>query len=288
MRWWVCGLLIAMAGPALAGDYDDSWLRGSQVIGPAVAAPPRLYRIWAGAYGGGQVGEDFHGVDFRTVASNAVASAAAQDSILNSLGNALPGMPALPSYNTKGPSYGGFLGYNWQIDDVVFGVELNANRSSLNAHADNIASRNYIITSGGYTYAPTTVNVTTSATANMSTYGTRRGRAGWAMGNFLPYLVAGVSFAQIDTTRKVDINYFGVCVPIPPNPCPNITIGGDYPFSDVSHGKYVAGFDVALGTDYMVTQNIFTRAEVEYLQLGAPNQVKLSTVSTRVGLGLKF
>ena len=77
MRWWVCGLLIAMACPALAGDYDDSWLRGSQVIGPAVAAPPRLYRIWAGAYGGGQVGEDFHGVDFRAVASNAVASAAA-------------------------------------------------------------------------------------------------------------------------------------------------------------------------------------------------------------------
>jgi opacity protein-like surface antigen len=37
-----------------------------------------------------------------------------------------------------------------------------------------------------------------------------------------------------------------------------------------------------------VTQNVFTRAEVEYLQLGAPNQIKLSTVSARVGLGLKF
>ena len=70
--------------------------------------------------------------------------------------------------------------------------------------------------------------------------------------------------------------------------CPNITIGGDYPFSDVSHGKYIAGFDVALGTDYLVTQNIFTRAEVEYLQLGTPNNIRMSTVSARIALGLKY
>jgi outer membrane immunogenic protein len=288
MRWWVCGLLIAMACPALAADYDDSWLRGSQVIGTAPPPPPRLYRIWAGVYGGAQVAEDFHGVDFRGVPSPSIASAANQDQILAGLGDALPGMPALPSYNTKGPTYGGFLGYNWQIDDMVFGFELNANRSALNGYASNTATRNYIVTSGGYTYAPTTVNVTTSATADMSTYGTLRGRVGWALGNFLPYLVAGVSFAQIDTTRHVDINYFGVCVPQPPNPCPNITIGGDYPFSDASHGKYIAGFDAALGVGYLVTQNIFTRAEVEYLHLGTPNDIRLSTVSARVALGLKY
>jgi outer membrane immunogenic protein len=283
MRWWVCGLLIAMACPALAADYDDSWLRGSQVIGTAPPPPPRLYRIWAGVYGGAQVAEDFHGVDFRGVASPSIASAADQDAILHSLSDALPGMPALPSYNTKGPSYGGFLGYNWQIDDMVFGFELNANRSSLNAYASNTATRNYIVTSGGSTYAPTTVNVTTGATADMSTYGTLRGRVGWALGNFLPYLVAGVSFAQIDTTRHVDINYFGFCV----SGCVG-NVGGDYPFSDVSHGKYIAGFDAALGVDYLVTQNIFTRAEVEYLHLGTPNDIRLSTVSARVALGLKY
>ena len=81
MRWWVCGLLIATACPALAADYDDSWLRGSQVIGPAAAPPPRLYRIWAGVYGGGQVGEDFHGVDFRSIPAPALASAIEQDAI---------------------------------------------------------------------------------------------------------------------------------------------------------------------------------------------------------------
>jgi hypothetical protein len=37
-----------------------------------------------------------------------------------------------------------------------------------------------------------------------------------------------------------------------------------------------------------VTQNIFTRAEVEFLHLGTPNEIRLSAVSARVALGLKF
>jgi outer membrane immunogenic protein len=284
-------LLIAMACPALAADYDDSWLRGSQVIGPAPAPPPRLYGNWAGVYGGVQVGEDFHGVDFRNVATPSIASAIDQDAILNSLSAALPGMPALPVYNTKGPSFGGFLGYNWQIDDMVAGVELNANRASLNATANNVASRNYIVTSGSSTYAPTTVNVISAATADMSDYLTVRGRLGWALGDFLPYLVAGVSFAQIDSSRSVDINYFGtnvtpsLCAP-PTSACVNV--GGNYPFADVSHGKYVLGFDAAVGIDYLLTNNVFTRGEVEYLQLGMPYSIRLNTVSARIALGLKY
>src|SRR5580704_17948211 len=149
MRWLVCGLSIAIASPAFAADYNDSWLRGSQVVGPPAPPPSRLYRNWSGVYGGVQVGEDFHGVDFRGVPANPLASAISQDAILNSLSAALPGMPSLPQVDTKGPSYGGFLGYNWQIDDMVFGAELNANRASLHQYAYNSVTRSYIVTSGG-------------------------------------------------------------------------------------------------------------------------------------------
>ncbi len=149
MRWWVLGLLIAMACPALAADYDDSWLRGSQVIGAAPTPPPRLYRIWAGVYGGAQVGEDFDGVDFRQVPSTPIQSAIAQDAILTALAAPAAGMPALPQVNTRGLSYGGFIGYNWQIDDVVFGAELNINRSSLHQTAVNSATRGYWVNNGG-------------------------------------------------------------------------------------------------------------------------------------------
>jgi outer membrane immunogenic protein len=292
MRWLVCGLSIAIASPALAADYDDSWLRGSQVVGPPAPPPSRLYRNWSGVYGGVQVGEDFRGVDFRNVPASPISSAIQQDAILSALSASLPGMPSLPQLNTNGPSYGGFIDYNWQIDDMVGGVEFNANRAALHATASSSVTRSYIVTSGGSTYAPTTVTVASSGTIDMSTYGTVRGRVGWAIGSFLPYLVAGVSFAQIDTSRFVDINYFGVdvtspaCTPPVTPACQNV--GGNYPFTNVNHGKYFAGFDVALGTDYLMTQNVFVRGEVEYLQLGNLDGMKLDTVSARIALGVRY
>jgi opacity protein-like surface antigen len=295
MRWWVCGLLIAMACPAVAADYDDSWLRGSQVIGAAPTPPPRLYRIWAGVYGGAQVGEDFRGVDFR--ATQGIQTAINEDSVLNSLASALPNMQTLPQISTSGPSYGGFVGYNWQIDDVVFGAEFNANRSNLHQDANSNVSRSYIINSGGNLFAPTTVNVTAHSTIAMSDYFTFRGRLGWAFGNFLPYIVGGLSLAQVDSTRSVDINYFGTCVNTSSSICPivgtginahNLTIGGDFPFSNVSHGKYIIGFDGAVGMDYLVTRYVFVRGEVEYVHLGNPNDIRLNAISARTAIGLRF
>jgi opacity protein-like surface antigen len=263
------------------------------MVGPSPGPPPRLYRIWAGAYGGAQVGEDWHAADFRGVTSDAIQTAIRQDGVLNALSGSLPGMPHLPQVNSNGPSYGGFLGYNWQIDDVVFGAELNVNRSQFHQSAFSTVNRSYIVTTAnGNVYAPTTVSLTSAGTIDMSTYATVRGRLGWAMGSFLPYWVAGVAFAQINSTRFVDISYFGVDV-TPSNCTPPVTpacvnVGGNYPFSNVIHGKYILGFDTALGLDYMLTRNVFLRGEVEYLQLGTPNDIRVSTVSARTAVGLRF
>jgi outer membrane immunogenic protein len=292
MRWWVLGLLIAMACPALAADYDDSWLRGPQVIGAAPTPPPRLYRIWAGVYGAVQVGEDFRGVDFRQVPSVPVQSAIAQDAILTALSASLPGMPSLPQVSTNGPSYGGFVGYNWQIDDIVFGPEFNINRAALHQSAFNSATRGYWVNNGGYLY-DTSVYATSQAVIDMSDYFAMRGRIGWALGNFLPYLAAGVAFAQIDTTTNVQIGYSGVCVSTSTQTCPvvngqNQTIGGNYPFNNIDHGKYQLGFDVALGLDYMLTRYTFVRGEVEYLNFQYPSEIRLNTISTRIAVGLRF
>lgn len=292
MRWWVFGLLIAMVCPAVAADYDNSWLRGSQVMGAAPTPPPRLYRIWAGVYGGAQVGEDFHGVDFRAIPATPVQSAIAQDAILTALSASLPGMPSLPQVNSKGPSYGGFIGYNWQIDDVVFGAEFNANRSNLHQSASNAVTRGYWVNNGGFLY-DTSVYANSLGTVDMSDYFTLRGQLGWAFGNFLPYLVAGVAFAQVDTTTRVDIGYTGTCVSTNTQTCPvvggqNQKIGGDYPFSNVIHGKYQLGFDVALGMDYMLSHYVFLRGEVEYLNFQYPSDIRLSTVSARTAVGLRF
>jgi outer membrane immunogenic protein len=295
MRWWVLGLSIAMASSAVAADYDDSWLRGSQVIGAAPTPPPRLYRIWAGVYGGAQVGEDFDGVDFRQIPNTSIQSAISQDAILTILAAPTAGLPSLPQVNTHVPSYGGFMGYNWQIDDVVFGAELNINRAALHQTAVNSATRSYWVNNGGNLY-DTTIYVRSQGDIAMSDYFTMRGRLGWAFGNFLPYMVAGVAFGQIDSSKSVDVGYSGICVnPAPPaNPtCPKVngqnqTIGGNYPFTNLSHGKYQLGFDAAVGMDYMVTRNIFVRGELEYINFQYPSDIRLNTISTRIAAGLRF
>jgi outer membrane immunogenic protein len=281
-----------MACPALAADYDDSWLRGSQVIGAAPTPPPRLYRIWAGVYGGAQVGEDFNGVDFRQVPSTPIRGAIAQDAILTALSASIPGMPALPQVNTHGPSYGGFLGYNWQIDDMVFGAELNINRSGLHQSAVNTATRGYYVNNGSYLY-DVSVYTNSQGVIDMSDYFTMRGRLGWAFGNFLPYMVAGVAFGQIDSSKTVNIGYTGICINTSSQTCPQVngqnqTIGGNYPFNNVLHGKYQLGFDAAVGMDYMVTRYVFVRGELEYINFQYPSDIRLNTLSTRIAAGLKF
>jgi outer membrane immunogenic protein len=300
MRWWAIGLLIATACPALAADYDDSWVRGAQVIGAAPTPPPRLYRIWAGVYGGAQVGEDFNGVDFRQVPTGPIQSAISQDAILTILAAPAAGMPALPQVNTHSPSYGAFIGYNWQIDDVVFGAELNINRSGLHQTAVNSVTRSYWVNNGGNLY-DTSLYTNTQGNVDMSDYLTMRGRLGWAFGNFLPYIAAGVAFGQVDSSRTVNIGYSGVCANItsttcnlagfngnPPPPPVYQTIGGNYPFADLSHGKYQLGFDAVVGMDYMVTRNIFVRGEFEYINFQYPSDIRLSTLSTRIAAGLRF
>ena len=215
-------LLAGIASPALAADIDNSWLRGSS----SFPADPPPFARWNGLYGGGQVGEDFHGFDFGRAGVN-------QLSVLN----------------TKGPSFGGFIGYNYQIDDIVAGFEFNFNSGSVEASSSQ--------------------GVTSSATAKINDYGTARMRFAWVYGSFLPYVFGGMSASQIDASRI-------------------FTAPGGLTAVDASHGKWTFGFDVGLGIDSALTRNFFLRGEAEYLQLSSVNDIKINTVSTRLGLGLRY
>jgi outer membrane immunogenic protein len=283
MRRLVCGLLLAgVVAPAVAGD--NSWLRGSTTDFPT----PHPYARWAGLYGGGQMGADFHGIDFRASTGAAIGNIMAQDAILARL--PVTQLPQSPVFVKSGPSFGGFLGYNYQIDDVVLGVEANFNWSSVNASGSEFRTRSYVVVFNGHTYAPLTVNVTDGAKIVLNDYGSLRVRGAWAYGNFLPYVLAGVTLAQIDTSRSVTVSYAGTDVTpqvAPGNPG-FIPVGATYDQGDRSHGKYIFGFSAGLGIDYALASNFFLRGEVEYLQLGSPNDIKLNTTSIRTGMGLKF
>ena len=129
------------------------------------------------------------------------------------------------------------------------------------------------------------------ATVTLNDYGSARTRFAWAYENFLPYGFVGISVAQVSTSRFVNVNYTATdvspgCIAAPTTSC--INLGATYAQGDQSHGKYVFGFSFGVGVDIMLWQHFFWRNEVEYLQLNAPNDIRLNTTSVRTGVGYKF
>jgi outer membrane immunogenic protein len=77
---------------------------------------------------------------------------------------------------------GGHIGYNWQFNQFVLGVEAEVNGTDLNATSVSI------------------VNPTVTYGTKIEWYGTVVGRLGFAFNNFLVYGTGGVAFADIKTS----------------------------------------------------------------------------------------
>ena len=285
MRRVICALvvLIAPAG-ALAGDFDA--LRGSQPVGYA------SYTRWSGFYGGGLIGEEFDAADFRNLGSSEITTISGLDAAF--VGIPLSNFPRLTSLNKETPSYSAFLGYNYQFEAAVVGFELTFTKTSFSASINDVESHSYFIT-GNNTLYLTKYNVTTTADAKVADYGTVRGRFGWAFGSLLPYAFGGVSISQINVAKSVNVNYCGqespyTCTNPPPasNPPAPAPIGGNWTLSNRIDGKWYLGFVAGLGLDYALTQNLFLRGEVQYIQFGAPDNIRLNATSARIGAGVKF
>lgn len=285
MRWVSC-VVVALALPSAAFAADWDVLRGPEPVGP-----PSVTN-WTGLYGGAQYGADFDGVDYRKVAQPYISTISALDANFN--GIPLSNFPKLSALDTTKATYGAFVGYNFQFEDVVLGLELNYNRGSLNSSMTDSESHNYFQNANGTLY-DATYNVSTSAAAAITNYGTVRGRVGWAFQNFLPYAFGGLSIAQVNASSSVNVNYCGQespysCVNPPPasTPPPPAPIGGSWTLSDHSHGKLYYGYVFGVGVDYAITQHMFVRGEVEYIEFGSPDGIRLSDASARVGAGVRF
>jgi opacity protein-like surface antigen len=143
---------------------------------------------------------------------------------------------------TTGPVFGGFFGYNMQWDQLVLGFDL------------------------GYKYPSVLDTSTTTEQLKLVDYATLRGRAGYAIGQFLPYAVLGLAVGRFNYgTLDLATGTFA---------------GKDNAFN--------VGIVAGLGVDWAVTPGVFVRAEWEYIAFAVLNGKTSQTNTGFLGVGVRF
>jgi outer membrane immunogenic protein len=272
------------ATPAAAADMS---LRGS------MPAFEQTGVEWGGFYAGIHAGIGSSSLDVQNAGRNAVAR------ILNgyiyettsSTQTGASSFVRLDPVRSTPTMFGAFVGYQAQFEDAVVGVEFDYNRvgtggsSSFSMPAGNPGVV-YGASSTGYQIYRQ--NVTTAAT--LHDYVTARLRAGWAYGRIMPYMTGGLALAR--GTVRTDYNSTLDTCSIDTSVTPNVTTcTGPMAFlSATSTSRNAIGVGLAggVGVDALLANNIFLRAEYQYLRVPSIAGVGVTLHTVRAGVGIKY
>ncbi|MBR0717423.1 outer membrane protein [Bradyrhizobium liaoningense] len=152
--------------------------------------------------------------------------------------------PVPYSLNPSGVLGGGFIGGNYQISNVVLGVEADWQASDLNA------SGNFAGVGGPYAIG-----------TKIKDYGSVRGRLGFVFDRWMVFGTAGAAWGSWDTS-------YGVA--------------GANPFVTASVRSGI-GWTAGAGVEYAFSGNWLGRVEYRYTDLGTASFVSTATNSAEVG-----
>ena len=271
------GLMGGLLSPAFAADYDLPILRGSEPVAPVMTVGPATFTRWSGFYFGGDFSYNNANVDFSSATAPLIAQA---------LQGTLVEQQFTPSQlqsvgRGASSAFGGgaFLGYNTQWQDLILGVEANYTHTNLRvtATSSGLIARSF----GSPVGNVTAIQISNSqAHLDLSDYGEARLRAGYIVGNLLPYGFVGfvVGSSTYSASTQVDLTCVG-----------GLECKG-YPLSP-SAGQSNAllwGISVGGGLDWALTQNFFLRGEFEFIQFAPITNINVPVVSGQLGAGFKF
>jgi opacity protein-like surface antigen len=300
-RLFVALALTGFASGAFAGEYElpeMPILRGST---PYVPAPP-TYSRWAGFYGGGQLGYSRGGIDFGGGVNSLVSYILRNTAIEPEVSS----WSTLPKGDAGALNFGAFVGYNFQWDDIVLGLEANYGHSKLTKSASDSLSRTFINNAAAppdHTYQYN-MTVAGSAAVTITDMWTFRVRAGWVVDNFMPYAFVGGAVARADVTRSANVSgsrtdNFNVTeivgfapdgtpitITTPTSVTSTLILPGT--LTQAESGAYTFGYAAGLGADYMLMQNVFVRGEWEFVQLPNVKGLRVNVNTVRTAVGLKF
>jgi outer membrane immunogenic protein len=286
------------ATPALAADMPAlPWLSPA----PANAGPADAFgdaslgmhsaaTSWRGFYIGGQFSYSDANGDFSQSTQAPIAYSLRELALEDDF--APSNWPVLGTADHSAAGFGGFVGYNTEYftpyAKVVLGVEANYDQASLSLVAPNSpVSRVTSAASNGDTYL---VNITGSGTVSDLNFGTLRVRAGWDLGNFLPYAFTGFALGRADvnivetTSGQQNPVSVGVCSGASTPPCTPYSFTG----TAGKDGEWLYGFTVGGGLDVALTHNVFLRGEYEYVQFQPVAGTNLYVNTVRAGAGFRF
>jgi opacity protein-like surface antigen len=283
MRWVICALVVlALPTASFAADLGSDWgdLRGPEPVGPA------NFTNWTGVYFGAHYSYSNGTAAF----ANASAPLVAQSLIeLELEAAAAPSQwPVLGSGTTRASGFGGFAGYNTQWQDLILGLEGDFTHSPFTVIGAQTPILNRLVSAGDL-YS---VNLLGTGTMTITDYGSLRARAGWVLGNFLPYGFAGLALGRGDYAVSTLIygqqNSAGTGLPC--DPIANPTTCVDYAFSNSSarNGLLLYGLALGGGIDVALTRNIFLRGEYEYIRFAPVANISAAIYTARAGVGVKF
>jgi len=271
MRRFAAAMMLAgVVQGAQAADMPDlPILRGSLIDGPST------YVNWRGFYAGAQGGIGSSDMNFSGTTSSIVAKLLDGTTIENS--GQTSQWPVLGKKSQQGSGFGGFVGYNFQWDDIVLGVEANYMHGDFGGSDSGTMSRFFTDANNFTDY----VDYNASAQFKIRDMGSVRGRVGWAWNNFLPYAFGGVSLGQADVIKSAQVSGTQVN-----NAAPFQTVPFSVSQTEGQSSRFIYGYAAGLGMDVMLFGNVFVRGEWEYLKFVGPVDTSINTF--RGGLGYRF
>jgi outer membrane immunogenic protein len=273
--------VVASHSAALAADYPV--LRGTS--SPSLPPAPMIHEDaspWDGFYIGGLAG--YSSVNFNP--STGAADLARQGALRSTaVENEFQASRLLqPSqFSGRGTNFGGFLGYNMQFGEAVLGFEADYMRMNQRGNSSNTIGRSYN-TSTGYLE---TVNLTGATTARLDDLVTLRMRAGYAMGNIMPYLTGGVALGFGRVANTATVNHSGIDAdPLSAPVLPPFNVNSGV-LSDSRRNAFMIGFSGGAGVEAMFG-GLILRGEYLFTRLQAQGGVVIDVNQGRVGAGVKF
>jgi outer membrane immunogenic protein len=156
---------------------------------------------------------------------------------------------------------GGQIGYNWQVNQWVFGLEADFQGSG--QKADGVFATTFVVP-GFFAAAPPTVTVTNSYTDKLEWFGTVRGRLGWAFDRWMPYITGGWAYGHGEINGTSTVGALATAF---------------------STSQNYSGWTIGGGVEWAFANNWSAKLEYLYIDFGSGPTIPVATTAFAVSVG---